>query len=124
MPKIVTVMTKYADREWAMVNKNPMSQTPESDILTPEDVRDYLEPARLVVLSLPGILPEKHSITIRGDMAVTVTEFDTLENAQSAYDLLYGENPPEVCTNLRNLVESEKYKDIVSIYSFKRMVQP
>jgi hypothetical protein len=123
MPKIVTITTKFEDREWLLVNKNLMTQPADSDVLTPEDVRDYLEPVRQAHLALPGIIPEKQQIVFRGNISVLFTEFDTFENAQSAFNLIHGRNPPEVYVALRNLIESDKYKFSNVVKSIQRSVQ-
>lgn len=124
MPKIITttLFDVTEDYSYVSVNRNSFALPAASDVLTPEDVRDYLEPFRILLLSMPGIKPDEHQLLFRGNHTISIIEFDTMENAQSAFDLLFGENSPVESSALKNLLASDKYRDTLKIRAVRRYV--
>ena len=122
MAKIIITVVKYADRNWANVFKNGVYAEAASDVLSPEEIVEVLIPYQTLVLSLPGFMPEKSETVFKGDVNVRSMQFDTLENAQSAYNILFGDSPAPEVVKFRELFTSDKYKHILAFKSSEKRI--
>lgn len=122
MAKIIITLIKYSDRDWANVFKNGVYAEAASDVISPEEVVEVLIPYQKLVLSLPGFMPEKSESVFNGDVNVRSMQFDTLENAQSAYNILFGDLPSPEVAKFRELITGDKYKYILAFKSSEKRI--
>lgn len=122
MAKIIITLIKYSDRDWANVFKNGVYTEAASDVISPEEVVEVLIPYQKLVLSLPGFMPEKSESVFNGDVNVRSMQFDTLENAQSAYNILFGDSTSPEVAKFRELITGDKYKHILAFKSSEKRI--
>ena len=110
MPKLITTFVKPTDdTPWLLLHPDYATTA-----FTQEERDNVLTPFRRYVATIPGINVDSYQVSVTGNIATVSIEFDTVQHALDAIDLLgpNGTDPAVVAKNelLRSKTQALGFK--------------